>query len=166
VPYDELVLHLTAAMEHLVELGMNPPRLEKGKVGEYIIANSLGCDVVDGGAGDDLACPDGFRYEAKYSHSSDNFPLGQFNFNIGRWVDAEASDARLEGKFGHLRGAYLGLSEEGHLTKILLLPMNELLPHLKEHCRGLPEGNTHQIRGNLTYWEERIHTAERIEGDW
>ena len=147
-------------MDELARLGFSPT-LSKGKVGEFLLAHHLEHDIIDGGGGLDGVGQDGSLYEYKYSQDN------QFNFNIGAWIPVHESDGRLDAKFGDVKGAYLGAGEENSpLIRILYLPMDELLPYLKDSCRDLSRRKAwHQVNGSMATWEGRIPSSERILWD-
>jgi len=135
--YEELVSHLKAALELVSTLGLGEG-LSKGRIGEVILANYLGHNLVPGDKGLDGEDSEGNKFEYKISHDN------QFNFNFGHATKRnETIEDLVRRHFTGLKGAYCALMDKGEPKKIVYCPIETLEPFLISHISSSKKSKTY-----------------------
>jgi hypothetical protein len=135
--YDQLVSLLQSASAEAQRLGLGPS-LAKGRVGEVLLAHTLGHQLVLGDKGADGVDGGGLQYEYKVSDDD------QYNYFFGKWRAPAEIDAYINTKFNGYAGSYCAKLDGGAVAAIVYIPIADLTKTLIQHLKGVKSGSSLQ----------------------
>jgi hypothetical protein len=126
--YDSIVENLRKVFDEMAALGLLDV-LAKGGVGEIILANHLGHDLVANDKGADGLGADNKKYEYKVSVTD------QFNFHFGTRISqsGETPSDKVKRHFNGLSGSFCALRHGTKIKKLIFVPTDELVSNLCDH---------------------------------
>jgi hypothetical protein len=147
--YDEIVRLFTAAFAEMRRIGLGEV-LAKGGVGEILLAQRLGHELVATDKGADGV--DGLARRFEYKVSVTN----QFNFHFGTRELRDPPAEKVKRHFRGVEGAYCALREGERFLRIVFCPVDTLVEYLCSHF-ALTKGS--QLNKNF-----RLEAFAKLKG--